>query len=257
MPLMLPLDDENPRLRLTHPWVNWALIALCVGIFLLQFLSAPRFEYNLVTSFGAIPGFLTTAFFESRSGFDIPSFVTLITYAFLHGNFVHLLVNMLVLWVYGDNVEDAMGHGRYLIFYLLCAVLAVLSQVVVDPASLSPIIGASGALAGVMGAYFMLYPKAKLLVPILIFPVYLPAYLVLSLWMLFQLIAAFQADSAAAGVAWWAHIGGFVAGALLVKLFLHKAHLRIAPHEVPKGVELNSFTRDHNAKRARTRRDEL
>ena len=253
MPLILPLDDDNPRLRLPHPWVNWTLIGLCIIVFGLQAISTPGLEHRLIVSFGAIPRLLVGAPFESVTGYGVPSIVSMLSYTFLHGGFVHLFANMLVLWVYGDNVEDAMGHGRYLIFYALCGVLAALSQVVINPSSTSPIIGASGAIAGVMGAYFVLYPRARLLVPILIFPIYLPAYLVLSLWMLFQIIAAFQSDSAVAGVAWWAHIGGFVAGALLVKLFRHQSHLDIVPHEIPRGIELHVQSRDRNPKRARSR----
>ncbi len=255
MPLILPLDDQNPRLRLPHPWVNWLLIALCIAVFALQSLVPPGLERSLIVIFGAIPRFLTEAPLQPVSGFDIPAIVSLVSYTLLHGGFMHLFANMLVLWVYGDNVEDAMGHVRYLLFYFLCGILAVLSQVVIDPTSISPIIGASGAIAGVMGAYFVLYPRARLLVPIIIFPVYLPAYLVLSLWMLFQIVAAFRSDSAVAGVAWWAHIGGFVAGALLVKFFRHKSHLDIVPHETPKGVELNAYSRDRNPRRARSRND--
>lgn len=256
MPFILPLYDENPRLRLPHPWVNWTLIGLCIAVFVVQYISPSIVEYNLIKTFGAIPRYLVGGPLDSYTSTGVPAIVTLISYAFLHGNLVHLLLNMLVLWVYGDNVEDSMGHVNYLIFYLICGVLAVFSQILINPASLSPIIGASGALAGIMGAYFVLYPKARLLVPIFIFPVYLPAYLVLSFWMLFQIISAFQAESAVSGVAWWAHIGGFVAGAVLVKFFRRKTHLDIAPHELPKGIEIQNFGRDRNSKRARSRQDE-
>ena len=255
MPLILPLDDQNPRIRLPHPWVNWTIIGFCIAIFAIQYIGTPTLTYILITTFGVTPNWLVNAPFDSLNGSGVPTILSMITYTLLHGGFMHLFANMLVLWVYGDNVEDAMGHTRYLLFYIVCGVLAALSQVVIDPSSNSPIIGASGAIAGVMGAYFVLYPRARLLVPIIIFPVYLPAYLVLSLWMLFQIIAAFHSDSAVAGVAWWAHIGGFVAGALLVKSFRHKSHLDIVPHEAPKGVELHSYSRDRNPKRARTRND--
>ena len=256
MPFILPLDDDNPRIRLPHPWVNWTLIGACILVFILQAVSSQVAEYHLIRSFGATPGWLTGGPLESHTATGIPALATIFTYAFLHGDIVHLLLNMLVLWVYGDNVEDSMGHSNYLIFYAACGVLAVLSQVLINPASMSPIIGASGAIAGVMGAYFLLYPRARLLVPIFIFPVYLPAYLVLSFWMLFQVIAAFQSDSAVSGVAWWAHIGGFIAGAVLVRFFRHKTHFTMAPHELPQGIEIASFSRDRNPKRARSRQDE-
>lgn len=256
MPFILPLDDDNPRIRLPHPWVNWTLIGLCFAVFLIQVVAPPAVEFNLIKTFGAIPRLVVGGPFESFTSIGMPAIASIITYAFLHGDIIHLLLNMLVLWVYGDNVEDSMGHVNYLIFYAVCGVLAVFSQILINPSSASPIIGASGAIAGVMGAYFVLYPKARLLVPIFIFPVYLPAYLVLSFWMLFQIMAAFQADSAVAGVAWWAHIGGFVAGAVLIKFFRHKVHFNVAPHELPKGIEINSFSRDRNPKRARSRQDE-
>jgi membrane associated rhomboid family serine protease len=257
MPLILPIDDDNPRLRLTHPWVNWSLVGLCVAVFVVQLVSPSDLARTLVNVAGVLPRMLVEAPLEGwhRNGFS--PFLSPLTYTFLHGGFIHLALNMLVLWVYGDNVEDAMGHVRYLTFYVICGIVAALSQVVINPSSLSPIIGASGAIAGVMGAYFVLYPRARLLVPIFIFPVYLPAYLVLSFWMLFQFVAAVQTGSAGGGVAWWAHIGGFIAGALLVRLFRHRFHIQGIPHELPRGIEIVSYARDRNVKRANSRREEL
>src|SRR3546814_10004617 len=129
---------------------------------------------------------------------------------------------MLYLWVFGDNVEDAMGHARFLLFSLACGVLAPLAQVAVDPANATPLIGASGAISGVLGAYLILHPRARVLVPIVFIPLYLPAWLLLIFWFGFQFVSAFGGP-AADNVGWWAHIGGFVAGVILVFVLRYKA----------------------------------
>ncbi len=140
---------------------------------------------------------------------------------FLHGGGLHLGGNMLFLWVFGDNIEDAMGHGRFILFYLLGGIAAGLIQTLAGPSSQVPTIGASGAVAAVLGAYLILHPRAKILVPIVIFPVYLPAVFVLLLWIGFQVFTALGGGGG--GVAWWAHIGGFVTGALLIVPFRHNS----------------------------------
>ena len=128
---------------------------------------------------------------------------------------MHLIGNMLYLWVFGDNVEDAMGHARFVAFYLICGIAAALAHTLADPASQIPTIGASGAVSGVLGAYLLLHPKARVLVPIWIVPVYLPAFVLLIFWFAFQIVFAATSEAGAPGVAWWAHIGGFLAGALM------------------------------------------
>jgi membrane associated rhomboid family serine protease len=153
----------------------------------------------------------------------IPVFLTLFTSMFLHGGFVHLLGNMLYLWIFGDNVEDAMGHVRFLLFYLLCGVVAALAQVAINPGSAIPQIGASGAIAGVLAAYFMLFPYSRVLtlIPIFFFLrlVAVPAVFLLGFWFILQVISGAGSLGAAGGVAWFAHIGGFLAGGLLVFVF--------------------------------------
>jgi len=175
-----------------------------------------------IAQYGLIP-------YELLHGADLPPriglpiWITLLTSMFLHGGLLHVLGNMLYLWVFGDNVEDAMGHARFLIFYSVCGVAAALAQTAVDSSSAIPQIGASGAIAGVLAAYFMLFPFSRILtlIPLLFFIrlVAIPAVILLGIWFLLQVASG--ATSAAAGgeVAWFAHIGGFVAGALLVFLF--------------------------------------
>jgi len=166
---------------------------------------------------------------EFLGGVDLPPkipaplWITLFTSIFMHGGIMHVLGNMLYLWVFGDNVEDAMGHGQFLAFYLLCGVVATFAQIAVDPGSPVPLIGASGAIAGVLAAYFMLFPYSRILtlVPIFFFLrlVSVPAAFLLGIWFLLQVLSGAGSLGNASGVAWFAHIGGFAAGAVLVFLF--------------------------------------
>ena len=152
----------------------------------------------------------------------VPAPVTVLTAMFLHGGFLHVAGNLLYLWIFGDNVEDRMGHGRFVVFYLLCGVAAALAQALPDTASRVPMIGASGAISGVLGAYAVLYPRARVLVVIpifiLLYTVRLPAVWVLGFWFVVQLLSS-TLDSAGGGVAFRAHVGGFVSGLLLIGLF--------------------------------------
>jgi membrane associated rhomboid family serine protease len=173
----------------------------------------------LITQYALIPAELLRGE-DLPPTVPIPLWLTILTSMFLHGGLMHLLGNMLYLWIFGDNVEDAMGPIRFLAFYLLCGVAAALAQIAIDPGSAVPLIGASGAIAGVLAAYFMLFPYARVLtlIPIFFFlrliPV--PAVLLLGFWFLLQVISGAGSLGAGGGVAWFAHIGGFVAGALLV-----------------------------------------
>jgi len=150
----------------------------------------------------------------------IPIWMTVLSSMFLHGGLLHLLGNMLYLWIFGDNVEDAMGPIRFLVFYLMCGAAAALAQIAVDPGTTIPLVGASGAIAGILAAYFMLYPYARVitLIPIFFFLrlMAIPAVLLLGIWFLLQVISGAGSLGSAGGVAWFAHIGGFVAGAILV-----------------------------------------
>lgn len=217
---MIPLRDNVPSRTLSL--VVYAVIVVCVLVFVHTLsLSLPASE-RLVASYGVIP-----AQFTGHAVIRGPSSLTrLETSLFLHGGWLHLLGNMLFLWIFGDNVEDAMGHGPFLLFYLVCGVVANLTHIVANPLSREPTIGASGAIAGVLGAYLVLYPRARVLclIPLGIFLqfVWVPAVLFLPAWIGLQLIsglASLGADQAG-GVAWWAHIGGFFSGVILVHIFV-------------------------------------
>ncbi len=175
-----------------------------------------------IATFGLVPEYWTAAW--SGGGDVVSATIPLFSSLFLHGGWLHLIGNMLYLWVFGDNVEDKLGHGRFIFFYLLCGVIASLVHVAMDPHSPIPTIGASGAISGVLGAYLLLFPKARVLtlIPIFIFlqVAELPALIVLGLWFVLQFVNGMMSigmDTAGmGGVAWWAHIGGFAAGMVLV-----------------------------------------
>lgn len=218
---MIPLKDDNP----THikPVVSIGLIAACVLAFLWQVMLPGAEAQRMIMGLGAIPAVL----FQIR---NLPpeiavfpaslDFLAAVTYMFLHGGWWHLLSNMLYLWVFGDNVEDAMGHRRFLAFYLLCGIAAVLVHGALDPASITPTVGASGAISGVLGAYVLLYPRAKVLVAFGFFILRVPAWTVLGLWFLMQILNV--AGGGESNVAWWAHIGGFAAGMVLILAFKYR-----------------------------------
>lgn len=212
--MFLPLHDRNPIEHIKLPFVNYSLIAVTALVFLVQW-SLPERESNaLIVYYGMIP--LVVRDVISLPSPWLPEQFTFVTYAFLHADWLHLLSNMLFLWIFGDNIEDALGHVRYLAFYLLCAVLAGMAHFLVNFDSNGPLIGASGAVAGVMGAYVLLYPHArvfvlaKIVIPI---PLPIPAFWMLGVWIATQFFYAFAA--ADEPVAWWAHIGGMAAGMAL------------------------------------------
>lgn len=220
---MIPLHDDNPT-ELT-PYVTYSLITLCVVIFLWQ-LSLGRQAPLASFSFGVIPAVLFDFKALPEQVALIPAWATVFTSMFLHGSWMHLLGNMLYLWIFGNNVEDAMGYVRFVCFYLLCGIAAVFAQSLPNPHSEIPMIGASGAISGVLGAYLLLYPRARVLVAIpfglIIHTVRLPAAWVLGFWFLLQFISNLFTDSSQGGVAWGAHMGGFIAGLVLIPLFRRK-----------------------------------
>ena len=214
----IPLYDDNPIER--TPFITWAIIAACVAVFLWQAGLGPRGEQAVAFGLGLVPAVLF-GYAELPPQLQlVPSGATLITHMFLHGGWAHLLGNMLFLWIFGNNIEDALGHGRYLLFYLLCGLAAAAAQIAGDPASEIPMIGASGAIAGVLGAYLVLHPHAnvRVLVWIIVFVrlINVPAWIVLGLWFAMQLFGGLATPMAKGGVAFWAHVGGFVAGILLI-----------------------------------------
>ena len=222
---MIPLHDDNPTRR--KPIVTIALIAACVLIFLWQSALPPQQEVAAVYSFGFIPAVLLAGANLSPELAVIPAGMTLFTSMFLHGGFMHLAGNMLYLWVFGNNIEDVCGHGRFILFYLLCGLAAAFAQALPDPDSQIPMIGASGAISGVLGAYLVLFPHARVytLVPIgFVFFVQIKAGWLLGFWFVFQLLSGFGANPAEGGVAFWAHVGGFVAGVPLIWLLRDKSY---------------------------------
>jgi membrane associated rhomboid family serine protease len=213
---VFPIGDENNGRKLT-PFVNYTLIALNVLVFLYQITLPERDLYDFIYRWGAIPR-------EISAGVDL---FALLTSMFLHGGWLHIGGNMLFLWVFGDNIEDTMGHAKYLLFYLLSGLAAGYTQVIFDSNSGVPLVGASGAIAGVLGAYIMLYPRGNIrtlvILGFFVTVVLVPAWIMIGIWALLQFFNGFAAVGVATeesgGVAYWAHVGGFVAGVLLVWLF--------------------------------------
>ena len=217
---MIPLRDDNPTR--TTPFVNYALIASCVAVFFWQVSLGPRME-AAIYAFGLIPDVLLGDARLPPEIATVPAWLTVFTSMFMHGGWMHLLGNMLYLWIFADNVEDRFGHGRFIVFYVLCGIGAALAQALPDPQSQIPMVGASGAISGVLGAYMLMFPRAHVLVLIplgvLTRVVHLPALLVLGLWFAMQLLSEMLAPASGGGVAFRAHIGGFVAGMVLLPMF--------------------------------------
>ena len=230
---MIPLKDDTPRI--STPLLNYFLIAANLAVFLFELSLGRRSLTVFLNTFGLVPARLSAVLqgpvqhMHAHVHGLAPEFALLpiLTGMFLHAGWLHLIFNMWFLWVFGRNLEDALGHFPYLIFYLTCGVAAALTQTLSDPSSMIPTVGASGAIAGVMGGYFVLYPRARvlMLVPFFfIFFLWLPAWVVLGYWFVLQFISGVgtslvAADAQGGGVAFWAHVGGFLAGVLLVRLF--------------------------------------
>jgi len=225
---VIPLRDENPVA--SAPVVTWALVGACVLVFLWQVSAgAPHFN-RVIFALGVIPASLFGHAQLPAEIVMVPPAATVLTSMFLHGGWMHLAGNMLYLWIFGDNVEDRMGRVRFLAFYLACGVAAVFAQAVPAPEATVPMVGASGAISGVLGAYLLWFPRARVLVlvPIgfILRVIRLPAVWVLGLWFAIQLISSLMAPSGEGGVAFRAHLGGFVAGLALAPLFLPRRQLR-------------------------------
>ena len=217
---MIPIRDTTPTRN--YPVVNMTLIGVNIVLFIVQ-LSQGTDLNRFVYTYGLVPArYSDPQYISYFSNFQ--QALSFLSYMFLHGGFIHLLGNMWSLYIFGDNVEDRLGPLRYLCFYLLCGVASGVSHLVLNLDSNIPTIGASGAIAGVMGAYFILYPRSKILtlIPIIFIPYFveIPAYFFLGIWFVLQFISATASQGQAGGVAWWAHIGGFVFGIIFLKLFL-------------------------------------
>ena len=224
---MFPLRDENPTELI--PFVTIAIILVNVGVWMiLQNAGVGAPFIASLCEYGSIPGELTgalpagqeVALGEYRCTAGGRTWSTVLTSMFMHGGWGHLIGNMWFLWVFGNNVEDSMGHVRFIVFYLLTGAAATAAHVLTVPGSAVPTVGASGAISGVMGAYMFLYPRVRILTLVFVYLVHLPAWVMLGYWFVIQFVSG--SAGAEAGIAFWAHVGGFVAGVVLVKPFERK-----------------------------------
>jgi membrane associated rhomboid family serine protease len=233
---MLPLRDD--QVRYSTPWVTRFLIALNLLIYLFEATLSPQGFKLVIHEFGVVPYHLA-AFLAGSSRYPLPVLVLpFFTSMFLHGSWLHVIGNMWFLYIFGDNVEDYLGHFKYLVFYLMTGLIAMLAQVAVDVHSTMPTVGASGAIAGVLGAYFVLYPRARVLTWLFVFVVWIPAWVILGYWFVLNFLSGTESALAmqsrnVGGVAFWAHVGGFAAGAMLVKVFGERA--RRYPYALGRG----------------------
>ena len=227
---MIPLRDNAPRY--SAPFITVGLIVVNVLVFVYQWRLDPFSLEYFFSQNGMVP-LRFGEFLQGRAPAEA-AIPPMLTSMFLHGGFLHLLGNMWFLWIFGDNLEDQLGHFRYLAFYLACGLVASLAHIFANPASLIPSVGASGAIAGVMGAYMVLFPGARVLTLIpffLIFTVELPAVVILLYWIVIQIVSGLTTLStptalSQGGVAWWAHVGGFFAGLVLVKIMGRRRQVR-------------------------------
>ncbi|MGO1317274.1 MAG: rhomboid family intramembrane serine protease [Cellulomonadaceae bacterium] len=215
---MIPLSDDNRSVRVL-PWATYALVAINLVVWVVMWASPAADQQQFYDRFAATPADVVHG--------GPSAWVTLFTCMFLHASWAHVLGNMLYLWIFGDNIEAAMGHLRYLTFYVVCGVVASAVQVLVDPASTLPLVGASGAIAGVLAAYIVLFPRGMVRTLIVIIPPFfairlLPAWLLIGFWIVTQFFAGITSvgGSDQGGTAYFAHIGGFAAGLLLARLFV-------------------------------------
>ena len=225
---MIPLRDDQPTF--STPFVNYFLIVLNVMVFLWELSVSHRALNSFMGEFGVVPyhtiAELTGASADSLATAILPLFTSM----FLHASFLHVAGNMLFLWIFGDNIEDYLGHFTYLVFYLVSGLAAGITHILLNQGSAVPSVGASGAIAGVMGAYFILYPRARVLVwfpPIFLFHV--PAWLMLGYWFVVNFLSGTASSIAetsqtSGGIAFWAHVGGFVAGVIMINLFRERPH---------------------------------
>jgi membrane associated rhomboid family serine protease len=237
---MFPIRDDNPHF--ITPYATYAIVALNVLAWaLVQGLGGEPMLTQSVCNLGLVPGeLLQTANVGTAVPMgqgvacmvsDTPGWTSLITHMFLHGSWMHIIGNMWFLWIFGNNVEDSMGHLRFVVFYLLCGLAAATLQIVADPSSGIPMVGASGAIGGVMGAYIMLYPYVRVHLFAYFTTIPVPAVFMLGYWLVVQVLGGVGSLGAkGGGVAFWAHVGGFVAGAVLVLVFKKTELVRRHPH---------------------------
>jgi membrane associated rhomboid family serine protease len=218
---MIPLKDDNPTK--TFPFFTILLILLNTAVFIYEISLGAENGRIFVNKMGLIPSELLHGRHILVKS-SLPVYVNIITSIFLHGSLMHLLGNMLYLWIFGNNIEDYLGHIKFLLFYFACGILATVTHTLVNIGSSVPVVGASGAISGILGAYLLLYPRAKILVviPIIIFLKFIriPAFFVIGFWIVIQILNGFTSlgIGETQGIAWFAHIGGFIAGIVLIKM---------------------------------------
>ncbi|MGR9099374.1 MAG: rhomboid family intramembrane serine protease [Gammaproteobacteria bacterium] len=222
---MIPIRDDIPCN--TVPYVAWGLMSINIVIFLAMLIMPDFMTQKFMYLYGMVSARYTHPEWALHNGFPDDAYFSFFSSMFLHGGWLHIIMNMLFMWIFADNIEDRLGHARFFLFYVFCGLLAAVSQYYFLPESVVPMVGASGAIAGVMGAYFLLYPYARIVVWVPFFvPLFfeIPAIGFLGLWVIIQLqeaTTAIQGEQLEyANVAWWAHIGGFIAGAFLHQVFL-------------------------------------
>jgi membrane associated rhomboid family serine protease len=220
---LIPLKDSNPTER--FPIVTVVFIVMNVLVFLYELSLGERNGEYFIGTFALVPARLFNA--PHVIAGSLPDSLTLFTSMFLHGGVFHLAGNMLYLWIFGNNVEDAMGRIRFIVFYLLCGIVAALGHAMTNTQSSIPMIGASGAISGVLGAYLLLYPRARVLtlftLGFFVRMIEVPAMVILGFWFVFQFLSALVATGQGGGVAWFAHIGGFLAGMMFIGLFKRRS----------------------------------
>jgi membrane associated rhomboid family serine protease len=227
--MFVPLKDDEPLKIIRFQYVVFAVIALNVLLFLITGpLRGDEALMVTATGFGVVPVELFDVSARNATSFNqISEPFTLLTYMFLHAGWLHLLGNMAFLWVFADNIEDAFGHFGFLLFYVLCGVAAALAHAFVEPQSADPLIGASGAVSGILAAYLLLYPQARVWILFLMrIPLKIPAWIVLGGWLAFQFVSLGMEQPEGQAVAWWAHIGGFATGLLFTLLLRSPAWAR-------------------------------
>jgi membrane associated rhomboid family serine protease len=229
--MFFPLKDDNPRSRIGFQYVTVALIALCVIVYFYQATLADLAALKFIYGFGFVPVTLFGELSLAPELYRVPPWATLFTSMFLHGDLLHLIGNMAFLWIFGDNIEDALGHVRFFLFYFACGVAATFAHGLFEPLSEVPTIGASGAISGVLGAYIMLFPRRGVWIFFFYIVRRVPAWGALGLWIGLQVLYATVLNDPQSSTAWWAHIGGFIAGVILI-VFIR-----------PRGVRL--FDRGH------------
>ena len=231
-----PFSDDNESS--SRPLVCYFIIGLCCFIFLWQSTLPINLNQEAIYNFGVVPA----AVLGSQESFISP-YLTIFTSMFMHGGWMHLIGNMVFLWIFGDNIEDSMGHKKFLIFYLVCGIAAALLQALINPESSIPMIGASGAIAGILGAYLVLHPRANVNVLFWLFifitVIKVPAFIVLSIWIFSQFFSASVGSEG--GVAYFAHIGGFIAGCLLIYFFKH-SNIKLFQTGNSKSFESSNFS---------------